>query len=78
MVLEKIYNIISEQFAVPVSTLTLETNFRDDLNADSIDLVEFAMSLEEEFNLPEPEDGEELPDTETIGAVLEYINSIIG
>jgi len=78
MILEKLYNIIADQFMVTVDTLSPDTNFKEDLDADSIDLVQLALTLEEELGLPEPKDGEELPETETIGALLEYVNSVLG
>ena len=75
---EKIYSIIADQFLVAVESLSPDTNFKDDLDADSIDLVELALTLEEELGLPEPAEGEELPVTETIKDLLEYINTIMG
>jgi acyl carrier protein len=75
---DKVKSIISAQFSVAEDTLTLTTNLKTDLKADSIDLVELAMTLEEEFSLPEPADDAELPNMETIGDVLNYLKSIIG
>ena len=51
MILEKIKDIVVTQFNVEANTITLETSFRDDLNADSLDLVELIMALEDEFDL---------------------------
>jgi len=49
-VFERVQKIIAEQLGVEESEITLETSFVDDLNADSLDLVELIMSLEEEFS----------------------------
>lgn len=50
MIFEKLVDIISEQFSVEPDTITRETSFADDLGADSLDLVELLMTLEDEFN----------------------------
>lgn len=75
MVYEKIKNIIVEQFNIEEDNISMETSFRDDLNADSIDLVELIMSLEDEFDL-EVED-EEVENINTVGDAVNYINKII-
>lgn len=51
--------------------VTPDTSFKDDLGADSLDLFELVMALEEEYNLEIPTD--ELTDMETIGDVMEYL-----
>ncbi len=71
MILEKIKDIVVTQFNVEANTITLETSFRDDLNADSLDLVELIMALEDEFDL-EIED-EDLDSIKTINDALEYL-----
>lgn len=53
MVFEKLCGIISEQFGVEPQTLSMETSFAEDLGADSLDLVELMMSIEEEFDVGE-------------------------
>ncbi|MDN5346606.1 MAG: acyl carrier protein [Clostridia bacterium] len=69
-ILEKVKEIVAEQLGVEVDDLTSETSF-EDLNADSLDIVELIMALEEEFDLEIPdEDAEKLT---TIGAAVEYI-----
>lgn len=69
-VLEKIKAIVSEQLGVEQDEITLETSF-EDLNADSLDIVELIMALEEEFDLEIPdEDAEKLT---TVGAAVSYI-----
>lgn len=69
--LEKMKEIISEQLNLDTSDVTPETSFKDDLGADSLDLFELVMALEEEYNLEIPT--EELTDMETIGDVMEYL-----
>lgn len=75
MVYEKIRNMISTQFNIDEEKITMETDFRKDLGADSIDLVELIMSLEEEFDL-EVED-EEVENINTVEDAVEYINNIL-
>ncbi|NLW07008.1 MAG: acyl carrier protein [Clostridia bacterium] len=70
-VLAKIKAIVSEQLGVEEDEITPETSF-EDLNADSLDIVELIMALEEEFDLEIPdEDAEKLT---TVGAAVAYIN----
>jgi acyl carrier protein len=76
MLLEKIKDIVTTQFNVDMNTISLETSFRDDLNADSLDLVELIMALEDEFGL-EIED-EDLDSIKTIGDALNYLTSHLG
>lgn len=75
MVYEKIKLIISEQFEVEEEEINLETNFREDLDADSLDLVELIMALEDEFEA-EVQD-EDVEDIITVGDAVDYINNII-
>lgn len=70
MVFEKIKAIVAEQLGVDEADLTLETSF-DDLNADSLDVVELIMALEEEFDIEIPdEDAEKI---KTVGDAVDYI-----
>lgn len=75
MVFEKIKEIISVQFNVEMKDLNMETSFRDTLNADSLDLVELVMAIEDEFDL-EVED-EEMENIKTIGDVVENIENAL-
>ena len=52
-ILAKMQELISEQFAVDADEITMETSFEDDLGADSVDLVELIMAMEEEFDVGE-------------------------
>lgn len=76
MISEKIISLISEQFNVDEENVNLETSFRDDLNADSLDLVELVMALEDEYGL-EIED-EEVDSIKTVGDAANYIKNVLG
>ena len=72
MIFEKIRKIICLQFTVDADAVTMDTAFVDDLNADSLDVVELTMALEEEFSLPEtPEDA--LVGIVTVGDLADYV-----
>ena len=74
MVFEKIKTILAEQFDVEdMTTLTMDTNIADDLGADSLDVVEVLMSLEDEFEVEIPD--EEIENIKTIGDLVTYIES---
>lgn len=73
MILEQIKEIISVQFNVDKESIDRETSFKDTLNADSLDLVELVMALEDEFNL-EVED-EDMSSIKTVGDVVDNIES---
>ena len=53
MIFEKLCALIAEQFNVDVSTITMETSFEEDLSADSVDILDLSMALEEEFGIEE-------------------------
>jgi acyl carrier protein len=68
---DRLKKIIAEQLSVSEDEVTPEANFIDDLNADSLDLVELIMSLEEQFGLQiSDEDAEKLT---TVGEAVDYI-----
>ena len=69
--LEKIIEIIEEQLNVEGVEITEKTRFKEDLNADSLDLFELAMAIEEAFNIEIP--SEDLEKVTTVGSVLEYL-----
>ena len=71
--LERMREIIAEQLNCDGETIGLDTSFKDDLGADSLDLFELVMALEEEYGLEIP--AEELADVETVGDVIEYLKS---
>ncbi|HEX3030316.1 MAG TPA: acyl carrier protein [Clostridia bacterium] len=73
MVFEKVKKIIVEQLGVEEDDVAMESSFIDDLGADSLDIVELIMALEEEFDL-------EIPDSEaekitTVGDAVDYIKN---
>jgi acyl carrier protein len=73
MVFEKAKKIIVEQLGVEENDVSIESSFIDDLGADSLDIVELIMALEEEFDL-------EIPDSEaekitTVGDIVDYIKN---
>ena len=73
MVLEKILDMVAEQFLLERDEISAETAFVADLGADSLDVVELAMALEEEFSLPDtPEDA--LSEIVTIGDLAAYVS----
>ena len=72
-IFDKIATLIADNFQLDKDTITMDTNFTKDLNADSIDLVEFIMQLEDEF-------GAEIPDEDaakiiTVADAVAYIKS---
>ncbi len=73
MVLEKIKAILSEQFDADEDSITAETTLADDLGADSLDVVDLLMSIEDEFEVEIPD--EEVESIKTVGALVEYIES---
>lgn len=71
MVLEKVKSILSEQFDVEEDKITPETNIADDLGADSLDVVDLLMSIEDEFEIEIPD--EEVENLKTVGELVKYI-----
>ena len=70
-VFEKVKAIIVEQLGVTESSVTMEASFIDDLGADSLDIVELVMALEEEFDMEiQDSDAEKVV---TVSDVVEYI-----
>ena len=66
--------LVAEQFAMEPAEVTMETSFEEDLGADSVDLVELVMAMEEEFEIGEmPE--EDLSGIKTVGDAVNYIAS---
>ena len=65
-------DLIAEQFAIDADEVTMDSSFVDDLGADSVDLVDLAVTLEQEFNLEETEESV-LSAIKTVGDVVDYI-----
>ena len=73
MVFEKLREIISTQLDIEEERNTLDTNLTEDLEADSLDLVEVIMSIEDEFGLEIPD--ENMDNFKTVADVVDYIES---
>ena len=73
---ERVAEIIVEQLGVSRNEVVVEASFIDDLGADSLDIVELVMAMEEEFNIEIPdEDAEKI---QTIGAAIAYLKGKVG
>lgn len=71
--LEEMRKMIAEQLSCDENEITADTSFKDDLGADSLDLFELVMALEDEYNIEIP--AEELNELETVGDVMEYLKN---
>lgn len=71
--LEKLIEIVAEQLHVEETEVKPETDFKEDLRADSLDLFELVMALEEKYEVEIP--SEELAELTTVGAVMEYLKN---
>ena len=65
-------DLVSEQFGMELDEVTLETSFEDDLGADSVDLVELVMAMEEEFELGQTAE-DEVKAIKTVGGAMNYV-----
>ena len=73
MIFEKLAALLSEQFGVDVDSITMDTSF-EDLGADSLDIVEMTMAVDEEFGL-EDMDEEDLSGISTVADLVRYLKS---
>lgn len=71
--LEKMKEIIAEQLSVDANGVTEASSFKDDLGADSLDLFELVMALEDEYSVEIP--AEDLQALTTVGSVMEYLKA---
>jgi acyl carrier protein len=71
MVFEKVKKIICEQFGIEASEVTMESSIADDFGADSLDLVDLAMTIEDAFDIEVPD--EELENVKTVGDIVKFI-----
>ncbi len=76
MIFEKLAALIAEQFNVDVDSISMDTSFTDDLNADSVDIVDLSMALEEEFDIEELGE-EEASAISTVGDLVRFLQSKI-
>ena len=72
MIFEKVCALIAEQFNVDADSITMETSFEEDLNADSVDIVDLSMALEEEFEIDEMGE-EDASSIKTVGDLVRYL-----
>jgi len=68
---DKVFSIVSEQMGINKAEITRETSFINDLNADSLDIVELVMEFEDNFDMSIPD--EEAEKIKTIGQAIDYI-----
>lgn len=74
--LERVQDIVSQNLSVDIAKVTPEAEFVGDLEADSLDLVEFIMALEQEFNIEiKDEDAEKI---KTVGDAVKFIDELAG
>lgn len=75
MVFEKLRSLLAEQLEISEDKITMDTNIMDDLGADSLDVVELIMSLEDEYGIVITDDA--VRDMHTVGEVVEFIEKLI-
>lgn len=73
MVFDKVKSIIVEQLDAEEADVTMEANIQDDLGADSLDVVDLVMSIEENFDVEIPD--EDVENIKTVGDIVKYIES---
>ena len=73
MVFEKVKAILAEQFDVEEDKITADTDLQEDLGADSLDVVDLLMSIEDEFEVEVPD--EEIENIKTVGSLVSYIEA---
>ena len=81
MTMEEIFktmqDLIAEQFAIDADEISMDSSFVDDLGADSVDLVELVLAMEEEFDIGEIYE-EDLSGLKTVGDCVRYLSSKLG
>ena len=74
MIFDRLRALIAEQFSISEDSIDMDTLFTDDLGADSLDIVELTMAIEEEFDIPEF-DEEVITTLGTVGDLFRYISA---
>ena len=71
-IVAKVRGLSADEFRMDEDSITMETSFEEDLGADSVDLVEFVMAMEDEFDIGEVEE-DELAELKTVGACVNFL-----
>ncbi|NLC26374.1 MAG: acyl carrier protein [Fastidiosipila sp.] len=74
-IFEHVQELLADQLSIESETIEMSSNFIDDLNADSLDIVELIMTLEQEFNLSIPD--EEAERIRTVGDAVDFISNVL-
>ena len=74
MVFEKVRELVAEQLGISQDTIKLESNILEDLGADSLDVIEMLMTLEEEYGITIPD--EQISQVKTIGQIVDLIEKL--
>lgn len=74
MIFEKIQNILAEQFEIDPSEITMDTSIIDDIGADSLDIVELIMSLEDNYGISISD--EDAATLTTVGQIVDYLDNL--
>ena len=74
MIFEKLAALLEEQFGVEADSITMDTTFENDLGADSVDIVELSMALEDEFGIEEISE-EDITKIVTVGDLVRYLQN---
>ncbi len=77
MIFEKVSALIADQFGVDQDSITMDTSFEEDLSADSLDIVDLSMSIEEMFGLEEMGE-EDLSQITTVGDLVNLLQNRTG
>lgn len=75
MVFEKIRKILCDQLDIEEEVVTMDSNISDDFGADSLDIVDLVMSIEEEFDIEIPD--EQIENVKTVRDIVQYIESVM-
>ncbi len=74
MIIDKVKELVAEQLGISKDSITAESNIVEDLGADSLDVIEMLMTLEEEYNITIPD--EQISQIKTIGQITELIEKL--
>ena len=74
MIFEKVKELVAEQLGISQDTIKMESNILEDLGADSLDVIEMLMTLEEEYGITIPD--EQISQVKTIGQIVELIEKL--